>query len=110
MINRECIKCYHCVDACQHQTLKDSREKASPQAKPIREYEKNPWLNSHKHMQIFEPLNPAIDFISIIFALICGSATSRLGGFGFYVGAIGGYIIFRKLMYTDSSGNSVEKS
>jgi len=109
VINRECIKCYNCVDACQNQTLKDSGKKASLQAKLIREYEKTPWLNSHKHLQVFEPLNPVIDFISILFALVCGSATSRLGGFWFYVGAIGGYIIFRKLMYNGSSGNSVEE-
>ena len=108
VINRECIKCYNCVDACQNQTLKDSRKKAFVQAKLIEKYEKTPWLNSHKHLQVFEPINPVLDFASIIFALICGSATSRLGGFWFYVGAIGGYIIFRKLMYNDTSGNSVE--
>ena len=28
VINRECIKCYNCIDACQSQTLKDSRKKA----------------------------------------------------------------------------------
>lgn len=101
--NRECIKCYHCVDACQHQTLQDSRKKAFLQARPIREYEKTPWPNSHRHLQVFEPLHPVVDFVSILFALICGSATSRLGGFWFYVGAIGGYIIFRKLLYKEST-------
>ncbi|MBM2832871.1 MAG: rane protein of unknown function, putative 4Fe-4S ferredoxin [Candidatus Brocadiaceae bacterium] len=96
--NRECIKCYVCVDACQNNTLKDSRKKAYQQSKLINAYEKVPWLNVYKHMQVFEPLNPVIDFSSIIFAFVCGSATSRFGGFWFYVGAIGGYIVFRKLI------------
>lgn len=48
----------------------------------------------------FEPGDTATDFISIIFAIICGSVTSRLGDFWFYVGAVGGFIIFRKLAST----------
>ena len=97
VINNECIKCYHCIDACPHSVLKDSRQKASSQTKPLKGYEKVPWLNPNKHLQVVEPLNPVIDFISILFSIVCGSLTSRLGGFWFYVGAISGYIIFRKL-------------
>ncbi|MDN3515647.1 MAG: 4Fe-4S binding protein [Candidatus Brocadia sp.] len=98
VINKECIKCYHCVDVCSYQTIADSKQKASPQTKPISSYEKTPWLNSQKHLQVIEPLHPVFDFISMIVAFVCGTITSRLGGFWFYVGAIGGYIIFRKLI------------
>ncbi len=98
VMNRECIKCYQCIDVCSYQTLTDSGQKASSQTKPISVYEKTPWLNSRRHLQVIEPLHPVYDVISIMFAIVCGSVTSRLGGFWFYVGAIGGYIIFRKLI------------
>lgn len=98
VINRECIKCHYCIDACSYQTLADSGQKASSQTKPISMYEKTPWLNSRRHLQVVEPLPPVYDVISIIVAIVCGTITSRLGGFWFYVGAIVGFIVFRKLM------------
>jgi len=98
VINKECIKCYHCIDACSSQTLADSRQKAAPQTKPVHSYEKTPWQNPYKHLQVIEPFHPVLDVILIIIAIVCGSITSRLGGFWFYVGTIGGYIIFRRLI------------
>lgn len=97
VINNECIKCYHCIDACSYGVLKDLRQGASPQLKPLKEYERTPWLSSNKHLQVIEPLDTVTDFVSIFFAIVCGSITSRLGGFWFYVGCIGGFIAFRKI-------------
>jgi len=95
--NRECIKCYSCIDACDHGVLADTSAKASPQLFPRMEYGKKPWINEdEKHLQVFEPINPIVDFVSFVFALICGGFTCKLGGFWFYVGSILGYILFRK--------------
>ena len=47
-------------------------------------------------MQVFEPLGPVADFMSIIVALVCGGITSRFGGFWFYPGAIISFIVFRE--------------
>jgi hypothetical protein len=49
-------------------------------------------------MQVFEPLGPVADFMSILVALIFGGITSRFGGFWFYPGAIISFIAFRELM------------
>ena len=49
-----------------------------------------------RHMQVFEPLGPVADFMSIIVALVCGGITSRFGGFWFYPGAIISFILFRE--------------
>jgi hypothetical protein len=48
-------------------------------------------------MQVFEPLGPGTDFLSIIVALIGGGITSRFGGFWFYPGAIFSFILFRAI-------------
>lgn len=103
VINNECIKCHNCIDSCSHGVLADSRQKAFAQQRPIIGYEKTPWLNSNKHLQVFEPLDTVNDITSIIAAMICGSITSRLGGFWFYVGAIGGFVVYRKIVIYFSS-------
>jgi polyferredoxin len=105
VINRECIKCYACIDACDTNVLKDTAAPAVPQAAQLKPYEKRPWqqevarkdglLTNAKHMQVFEPLGPVADFMSIIVALIGGGITSRFGGFWFYPGAIFSFILFR---------------
>lgn len=106
VINRECIKCYHCIDACDDGVLKDTSAPAVPQTDRLKPYEKRPWqqevirkdgfLTNAKHMQLFEPLGPVADFMSIILALIGGGITSRFGGFWFYPGAILTFIAFRE--------------
>ena len=94
--NLECIKCYACLDACEHGVLKDTGSPAVPQTIPRTEYDKRPWTNEEtKNLQIFEPVSPTHDFISMIFALGCGWVFSFLGGFYFYVGAILGFIVYR---------------
>lgn len=47
-------------------------------------------------MQVFEPLGPIADFLSLLVALVIGSITSRFGGFWFYPGAILSFIVFRE--------------
>ena len=79
---------------------------AVPQTDRLKPYEKRPWqqevirkdglLTNAKHMQLFEPLGPVADFMSIILALIGGGITSRFGGFWFYPGAIITFIVFRE--------------
>lgn len=106
VINRECIKCYHCIDACDDGVLKDTAAPAVPQVKPLKPYEKRPWqqevvrkdglLTNARHMQLFEPLGPMVDFLSMIVALLGGGITSRFGGFWFYPGAILTFIAFRE--------------
>lgn len=106
VVNTECIKCYACIDACDDNVLKDTAAPAVPQTNRLKPYEKRPWqqellrkdglLTNAKHMQVFEPLGPVADFISIIVALVCGGITSRFGGFWFYPGAILSFIIFRQ--------------
>ncbi len=105
VINRECIKCYNCIDICDNSTLRDINTPAAPQLIPRKEYDKKPWLSTEKHLQNFEPINPILDFISIIFALIAGALASELGGFYFFVGAIAGYILFRKAVIYFGSGS-----
>lgn len=105
VINRECIKCYNCIDACDHGVLKDTAAPAVPQLDRLKPYEKRPWqqevvrkdgyLTDAKHMQVYEPLGPVTDFLSIVAALVGGGITSQLGGFWFYPGAILSFIVFR---------------
>jgi len=107
VINTECIKCYNCIDACDTNVLKDTAAPAVPQTDRLKPYEKRPWqqevlrkdglLTNAKHMQVFEPLGPVTDFLSIIVALIGGGITSRFGGFWFYPGAIFSFILFRAI-------------
>ncbi|MDL1889997.1 4Fe-4S binding protein [Nitrospirales bacterium NOB] len=106
VINRECIKCYACIDACDDEVLADTAAPAVPQTDRLKPYEKRPWqlevvrkdglLTNAKHMQVFEPLGPTADFLSLLVALICGGITSRFGGFWFYPGAIISFIVFRE--------------
>lgn len=108
VINRECIKCYACIDACDDHVLKDTSAPAVPQTDRLKPYEKRPWqqevlrkdgyFTDTKHMQVYEPLGPVADFLSIIVALIGGGITSRFGGFWFYPGAIFSFILFRELV------------
>ena len=95
--NVECIKCYNCIDSCKQMVLVDSSSKAVDQTIARKEYEKRPWLTEDKHLQVYEPIDPVIDFIIMILTLVSGGLASRLGGFWFYVGAIIGYIILRKI-------------
>ena len=106
--NLECIKCYACIDACDDNVLRDTSLPAVPQTNRLKPYEKRPWqqevvrkdalLTNARHMQVFEPLGPVADFISIVVALVCGGVTSRFGGFWFYPGAILSFILFRDCM------------
>ena len=84
----------------------DTAAPAVPQTDRLKPYEKRPWqqevvrkdglLVTARHMQVFEPLGPVADFMSIIVALVCGGITSRFGGFWFYPGAIISFILFRE--------------
>ncbi|MEC4888816.1 MAG: 4Fe-4S dicluster domain-containing protein [Nitrospira sp.] len=104
--NLECIKCYACIDACDDNVLKDTSAPGVPQTDRLKPYEKRPWqqetvrkdglLTNARHMQVFEPLGPVADFMSLIVALVCGGVTSRFGGFWFYPGAIFSFIVFRE--------------
>jgi polyferredoxin len=108
VINRECIKCYACIDACDDHVLKDTSAPAVAQTDRLKPYEKRPWqqevlrkdgyLTDSRHMQVYEPLGPVADFLSIIVALIGGGITSRFGGFWFYPGAIVSFILFREIV------------
>lgn len=108
VINRECIKCYHCIDACDDGVLRDTAAPAVPQTDRLKPYEKRPWqqelvrkdglLTNARHMQVFEPLGPVADFASILVALVGGGITSRFGGFWFYPGAILSFILVRECM------------
>ena len=60
-------------------------------------------------MQVFEPLGPVADFMSIIVALVCGGITSRFGGFWFYPGAILSFILFRECCLYVRTWSSVSK-
>lgn len=93
--SRECIKCFTCVDTCEHGVLKDSSAPAVPQLKPRAEYVRRPWNNEFRNMQIIEPIGPTLDLASIFLALICGIVASRLGGFWFFVGLIVGFLVIR---------------
>lgn len=93
--NRDCIKCFTCVDTCEYGVLKDSSGPASPQKKPCLEYDRHPWHNEFKHVQSIEPLGPVWDFISVVLALVCGAVASRMGGFWFFVGSIVGFLVIR---------------
>ncbi len=97
VVSRECIKCMQCIDICKEGVLADTASPAVSQITPRREYERRPWQNSQKHLQVIEPLSPTMDAISIIVGIVSGTVTSSLGGFWFYVGAIIGFIGFRKL-------------
>ena len=119
VINRECIKCYNCIDACDTNVLKDTSAPAVPQLAALKPYEKRPWqqevvrkdgyLTNAMHMQVFEPLGPVADFMSIIVALVCGGITSRFGGFWFYPGAIISFIVFRECCLYARKWSSVSK-
>jgi len=108
VINRECIKCYACIDACDDNVLKDTSAPAVAQTDRLKPYEKRPWQQAllrkdgywtdAKHMQVYEPIGPVADFLSIIVALIGGGITSRFGGFWFYPGAIFSFILFREMV------------
>jgi len=108
VINRECIKCYACIDACDDNVLKDTAAPAVLQTDRLKPYEKRPWqlevlrkdgyLTDSKHMQVYEPMGPVADFMSILVALVGGAITSRFGGFWFYPGAIFSFIVFRGLV------------
>jgi polyferredoxin len=108
VINRECIKCYACIDACDDHVLKDTAAPAVAQTDRLKPYEKRPWqqealrkdgyYTDSRHMQVYEPLGPVTDFLSILVALIGGGITSRFGGFWFYPGAIFSFILFRALV------------
>lgn len=107
VINRECIKCYACIDACDDHVLRDTAAPAVQQTDRLKPYEKRPWqqevtrkdglLTNARHMQVFEPLGPVADFSSLVVALVCGGITSRFGGFWFYPGAIISFIAFREI-------------
>lgn len=119
VVNTECIKCYACIDACDDNVLKDTAAPAVPQTDRLKPYEKRPWqqevvrkdglLTNARHMQVFEPLGPVADFMSIIVALICGGITSRFGGFWFYPGAIIAFMIFRQGCLYAKRWSSVQK-
>jgi ferredoxin len=119
VINTECIKCYACIDACDDHVLKDTAASAVPQTDRLKPYEKRPWqqemarkdglLTNARHMQLFEPLGPVADFMSLIVALICGGVTSRFGGFWFYPGAIFSFILFRECCLYAKRWSSVSK-
>lgn len=95
--NLECIKCFACIDACDHGVLKDSSQPAVAQVIPRKEYIRRPWLDeTTKHLQVGDGVGPVHDFIAMIFGLGCGWATSFFGGFYFYVGAIIGFIAYRQ--------------
>jgi ferredoxin len=97
VINRECIKCYACIDACEYGVLKDSAEPAVSQFAPRKEYIRRPWIDEeNKHLQVGDGVGPVHDFLSMIFALGCGWATSLFGGFFFYIGAVFGFIAYRQ--------------
>lgn len=108
VINRECIKCYACIDACDDHVLKDTAAPAVPQTDRLKPYEKRPWqlevlrkdgyFTDPKHMQVYEQIGPVADFLSILVALLGGGITSRFGGFWFYPGAIISFIVFRGLV------------
>ncbi|BCA53257.1 hypothetical protein W02_03970 [Nitrospira sp. KM1] len=105
VINRECIKCYACIDACDDHVLRDTSAPAVAQTDRLKPYEKRPWQQElvrkdgyrtdARHMQVYEPLGPVTDFLSIIVALVAGGISSRFGGFWFYPGAIFAFILFR---------------
>lgn len=105
--NRECIKCYNCIDACDDNVLSDSSGPAVAQQAVIKAYEKRPWqksgirrdgnINVSRHLQAIQPLGPVGDFISIVVALIGGGITSQFGGFWFYPGAILSFIASRMI-------------
>jgi len=114
--NRECIKCYNCIDACDDNVLRDTSRPAVAQQQRIKAYEKRPWqksglrrdgnINASRHLQAIQPLVPTGDFISIVIALIGGGITSQFGGFWFYPGAILSFIgcrmiflLIRKLFF-----------
>ncbi len=100
VINRECIKCHRCIDSCVTDVLADTRKQAVAQVserKAHKEYERHPWQNGQRHLQIFQPLPIWIDVLSIIVAFITGTISSMLGGFWFYVGAIFGFVFTRKV-------------
>src|SRR5215467_15353201 len=107
VINRECIKCYACIDACDDHVLKDTSASAVAQTDRLKANEKRPWqqeilrkdgyFTDSRHMQVYEPLGPVAEFLSIIVALIGGGITSRFGGFWFYPGAIFSFILFRAI-------------
>ncbi len=104
--NLECIKCYACIDACDDNVLRDTSLPAVPQTDRLKPYEKRPWqqevvrkdglLSNSRHMQVFEPLGPVADFLSLLVALVVGAITSRFGGFWFYPGVILSFIVFRE--------------
>ena len=120
VINTECIKCYACIDACDDHVLKDTAAPAVPQTDRLKPYEKRPWqqevvrkdglLTNARHMQLFEPLGPVADFMSLIVALVCGGITSRFGGFWFYPGAIFSFILFREVCFYAKRWSSVSKA
>lgn len=101
--NRECIKCFTCVDICDNLVLKDSNLPSVLQITLLKGYKKRPWLSENKHLQIIEPIATTTDFVTMILSLLTGAAFSSLGGFHFFVGAIIGYIIFRKVVLLLSS-------
>lgn len=97
VVNNECIKCYNCIDACDHGVLADTRKPAFVQITPRKEYIKKPWLNVERRLQVTEALSPAMDVISILIGFVVGAVFAKLGGFWFYVGAIIGFVSFRKV-------------
>ena len=97
--NRECIKCYHCVDICEHKVLADLRKPAVPQLTSRKEYERKPWLNSHRHLQVIDSTSPAMDAASILVGVGVGSVVASFGGFWYYVGAIAGFTGFREFIF-----------
>jgi polyferredoxin len=109
VINRECIKCYNCIDACDHGVLKDTSQPAVIQNETIKGYEKRPWqkervikdgyVTAARNVQLYEGLGPVSDFVSIIVGLIGGGVASQLGGFWFYVGAITSFVAFRSACF-----------
>ncbi|TAK50771.1 MAG: 4Fe-4S binding protein [Gammaproteobacteria bacterium] len=96
--NRECIKCYRCVDTCSHNVLADRRGPAVAQLTPRKEYDRVPWLSPTRNLQVIEPIARGYDAASIVAAVIAGAITSVFGGFWFYVGAIFGFIGCRQLL------------
>ncbi len=104
--NRDCIKCFTCVDTCENSVLKDTAAGAVAQVVARTEYEKRPWIDQYKTVQKIEPMDPVSDFVSMILALAMGGMASRFGGFWFFVGVIAGFLIVRLLIryVTDALG------
>ena len=108
--NEECIKCYNCIDGCDQGVLIDSRKPAVAQHTIRKEYEREPWRNSQRSLQVTEPLSLIFDAASILVALAIGTIMSSFGGFWYYTGAIVSFVGFRKLVLLFSTEKAGKES